>query len=85
VREKVYLISDEDPTTWQTQHADLVLPRETDYVAIVVNAREGDSNSGNPEPEFVGHFVDKVSLSVSVPTPIRSVSWGELKVHFPRP
>jgi len=61
----VRLFSDVDPATWQQATAELAVPTNASYLALVLTAE--DASSGLP-----GHFADDTSLVV-VPEPTTAV------------
>lgn len=61
------LFSDGDPLTWENISVDLILPIETDFIAIDVLAGENIFNDASGE-EFDGHYADAVSLTI-IPEP----------------
>lgn len=62
------IITDGNPETWEPLEASLLLPPQTDRVAVLVIAYENVANNG-AFPEFDGHYVDDVSLTLSIPEP----------------
>jgi hypothetical protein len=61
------LTSDANLSSWQLVQASLVLPTNTSYVAVSINAHENIFNEPGDLPEFDGHYADLVSLSISPP------------------
>lgn len=57
--------TDSNPATWEQGETQLVLPTNTDYVVIGINAMENIYNDSS-WPEFDGHFADAVSLRIMV-------------------
>lgn len=57
------LISDDDPTSWETAACEFAVPPGTDFVMLQVFAYEDVSNDS--ENEFEGHFADDVSLTIT--------------------
>jgi hypothetical protein len=72
--QRTTLLSDSDPTTWETLTAVLALPPQTDYLAIRLAAVENIDNNGS-SLEFHGHFADDVFAAV-IPEPSSAVLLG---------
>lgn len=64
--EKLF-ISDSDSQTWEKVTAELLIPENTDYLAINIVAGENIYNDAF-YPEYDGHYADAVSLTI-VPEP----------------
>jgi hypothetical protein len=63
------VFTDGDTATWEIASVDLLLPTNTDYLALRLTASEDIFNDGTA-PEFDGHYADKVSLNVNaIPEP----------------
>ncbi len=63
------LISDSDVTSWERLDAQLLLPTQTDFIAIHLSARENVVNDSSGV-EFDGHFADTASLTITaIPEP----------------
>jgi hypothetical protein len=65
--QEVIFFSDSDSQTWEQVTADLLIPANTDYLAINIAAGEDIYNDGT-YPEFDGHYADAVSIEI-VPEP----------------
>ncbi|MBW8040468.1 MAG: LamG domain-containing protein [Planctomycetes bacterium] len=59
------IFTDSDPATWQRCETQLVLPANTDYIVVGINAMENVYND-TEWPEFDGHCADAVSLTIAV-------------------
>ncbi|MEO1294375.1 MAG: PEP-CTERM sorting domain-containing protein [Cyanobacteria bacterium J06636_16] len=69
-KEEVELDSDADITTWEQMGTDLLLPSETDFVALRIVAGENVFNDARGI-EFDGHYADAIELNINqVPEPI---------------
>ena len=62
-RSNASVISDGNTLSWEPISASVSLPRGTEFVAVLVQARENVFNDDSP-PEFDGHYFDNVSLTV---------------------
>ncbi len=63
------LISDSDVTSWERLDAQLLLPMQTDFIAIHLAAIENVVNDSSGV-EFDGHFADTASLTITpIPEP----------------
>lgn len=58
------VLSDSDPTTWETTSLSIVAPALADYVAIQLVASENVVNDTSGT-EFHGHYADAVTLAVN--------------------
>ena len=67
LRVDTLLFSDADRTTWQEAVVEMPLPVDTDFLVIELAANENVYNDSLP-PEFDGHYVDAVSVTI-VPEP----------------
>jgi hypothetical protein len=75
------LLSDGIVTTWEPVEAGLMLPIETDYIALLLYAFEKKKNDQRL-PEFDGHYADWVTLAIGEWTPVPTMSeWG---LSYPR-
>ncbi len=59
--------SDNDTNSWEACSAQLLLPSQTNYIAVLLGALE-DVDNDYSYPEFDGHFADAVSVEI-VPEP----------------
>ncbi len=80
------LLSDANPDTWESLTTDLLLPSNTDRVAVMLIAYENVLNDGQ-FPEFHGHYVDDVTLTLSgvaspIPEPSTLIVWSLLGLTF---
>ena len=62
-RSEGVLYSDGDSETWEHDECNLILPIETEYLALLVAAHENIHNDPSL-PEFDGHYADLVSLTI---------------------
>ncbi len=67
-RASVSLLSDADPSTWETVSVTLYIPGGTTYVAVIISAVENISNDPCPG-EFAGHYADHIVLTAEGPPP----------------
>ncbi|HTB81961.1 MAG TPA: hypothetical protein VK717_13845 [Opitutaceae bacterium] len=67
-RARSSLLSDADIKTWERASTSMIVPAQASYIAVTVQANENIYNDG-PNPEFDGHYVDDVSLSVAIKKP----------------
>jgi len=80
------LFSDSDATTWELLTARLLLPTDTDFVAVHIAADENVVNN-TTAPEFDGHFADAVAFDISLvpepPCPLKTLlgpsPFGEIR------
>ncbi len=81
----VDLVSDADPGTWETISLDWTIPVGTDYVSVLISARENIHND-LAGVEFDGHYADDIKLEIVAPTSVPQASahrsWGEIKQSF---
>lgn len=73
------LESDSDISTWEMISAELQVPLGTEYICIIISARENNENDGT-NPEFDGHFADKVSVDLRIPVAVDESTWGRIKL-----
>lgn len=78
-RESVY--SDADPASWESLDVFMVIPAETSFLAVVLEAREDVFNDLDA-PEFDGHFADEISLHIDGPVPLIHSTWGTVKAEY---
>ena len=70
------VFTDNLASTWQAATAELLLPSNTSYLAIIVSATE-DVFDDVSFPEFDGHYVDNVSLNITaIPEPASIAIWS---------
>ena len=62
------IFADGDITTWELLSAELVLPSNTDFVAIFANAKENVFDDSIDVDELDGHYVDAVAFEI-IPEP----------------
>ncbi|MHC4758448.1 MAG: PEP-CTERM sorting domain-containing protein [Planctomycetota bacterium] len=68
-KEEVSIETDGNPATWQLCESQMLLPVNTDYIAVEVKAIENVFNDTS-STEYDGHFADAVSAEmVIVPEP----------------
>lgn len=68
------LYTDGAPSTWERTEAQLILPTNTDFIAVGVYVGE-DIYDDISAPEFDGHFADSVSVEI-VPEPMTLLLLG---------
>ncbi len=81
------LLSDDDPSTWEELSASVRIPLGSQYLAIWVQATEDVFNDA-VEPEFDGHYVDRVLLEFDgelLHLPPTSTPIVTLGAPFPNP
>ena len=66
-RESAGVYSDSDPRTWESVTTSMLLPVNTDYLAVRLMAWEDVYNDG-AYPEFDGHYADQISLTIGTPS-----------------
>ena len=71
--------SDSDISTWEMISAELQVPPGTEYICIIISARENNENDGT-NPEFDGHFADNVSVDLRIPVAVDESTWGRIKL-----
>lgn len=59
--------ADGDISTWESSYIELVLPTNTTFIVVGIDAGENIFND-TTNPEFDGHFVDNISVEI-VPEP----------------
>lgn len=76
----VTLISDSDPSTWQTLGTALTLPAGTTYVVAVVSAVENVTDNAHSGIEFDGHYADdaKFHLGTGETQPVTLNALGDV-------
>ena len=57
------VVTDGDVTTWEAAMGSLLLPSNTDFIVIEVDAFENVFNDAT-NPEFDGHYADNVSVTI---------------------
>ena len=62
------LLADADPATWESLATSVPLPFGTTHLSVRVIAGENMVNN-TVAPEFDGHYVDDVTLTVTIPPP----------------
>jgi hypothetical protein len=60
-------VTDDNPNTWELASVQMLLPTNTDFIAVGIYMNE-DIYNDTFEPEFDGHFADIVSVTI-VPEP----------------
>ncbi|MBN1342486.1 MAG: hypothetical protein JXQ73_07390 [Phycisphaerae bacterium] len=78
------IYTDGDPNTWEWATAELILPVDTDFIAVHISATENVYND-TTEPEFDGHYGDAVTLELFRPNHVLTVNlvngpWGTVEV-----
>jgi hypothetical protein len=64
------LYSDSDTTTWELLNLETLIPRNTDFLALLISTVENIHNDKVGGVEFDGHFADSISLELTtVPVP----------------
>ena len=70
--------SDGDIATWEMLSVEFIVPPKTEYICIIISARENIENDG-ANPEFDGHFCDNVTFTIESPVSTKSSTWGKIK------
>ena len=58
------IISDDCINSWEKVAAEIIIPRGTEYIGVLLAAAENIQNEGEDEIEFDGHYVDAASLYI---------------------
>ena len=80
LRRDTILFSDSDVATWETAVVEMILPADTDFLAIEIAANENIYNDSAP-PEFDGHYADTATVFVTPePATLSLLALGGLAV-----
>ena len=74
-------ITDSNVATWELITGDLLLPVNTDFVAVLIYAAENIVNDA-VNPELDGHYADDVTFDVIAPIVAEPSTWGSIKALY---
>ena len=77
----VGLVSDGDPSSWERVETEMTIPPGTDFIAVLLEAREDVANDTD-QTEFDGHFADDFRLRIEAATPSVEETWGRIKALY---